>query len=165
MFSEPRRHEGMLQSWVKRSPRVVAGVWFAVAGFMPAAIWFLPSMTQHTDGWTVVWVIALPTGLAGVTGSVLGSSILTRPASPGRAVLRGAFVALIACVVGALFYALFSPRVTKSWATPGDVIGVMGMVLIVGVIATGWILVPIGGVAGLLLYLVARGARQGASKT
>ena len=144
-----------------RSPRLVAGLWFAVVGFIPAAYWFFPSILQQAERWTVVWVLGLPTLVAGIAGSVFGSSILTRPTGPGRAILRGALVALMACVAGALLYVLFAPRAIEPRTTPRDVISVMGMVLFVGLFAAGWILIPVGGLGGLLLYLAARrGAPQ-----
>jgi len=156
----------MIAEWIRRSPRLVAGVWFATAGFIPIALWFLPSVIRQSDLVAFVLVILLPTLVAGIGGSWIGGAILRRPRGGLRAVLRGMMVPLGSFVIFAPLYgigsALTQPR------TDGlikQAIAQTYMVLFVGLIATGWVLAFVGGMAGLLLHLASRGTATKESST
>ena len=153
----------MFQRWVTRSPRIVAGVWFAVAGVAPMAVFFLQSIIQTADAQAFLQVIVLPLVAVGLVGSWLGAAIVRRPHGVVRTFLRGMAVALGSSVLFAFLFSIvdaLTQPAKSSFLT--EVVAKTWMVVFTGLALTGWIVLPIGGVAGLLLHLIARGG--GASK-
>ena len=139
-----------------KHPRLVAGLWFAAAGALLPALWFLPSaMHRHWTLWFLY--LALPGIAAGISGSLLGHRILDARWRGGgwRAALRGTLVALVA-------FAIFAPCFAAVYALtelPEAHVNVFGLamaVLGVGLLMTGVMTLPLGGLCGWLLYLVVR---------
>src|SRR3989338_9163168 len=98
----------MFQPWLTRAPRMVAGAWFALAGCLPPAMWFAPSIVRQKDVSTFVVVIALPALAASLAGAWVGAAIVQRQLGLGRAFLRGVGVAGLAFTVFAPLYGMAS---------------------------------------------------------
>jgi len=147
----------MLQQWVNRSPRVVAGAWFTVAGFLPVSLWLLPPIIQQRDPAAFVLVILLPLAATGLSGAWLGAAILQRRLGGFRACLRGIGVALGGFVLLLPLYSIASVVMEPKMAgSLGEILVQTVLALTVGLLVTGWLFLPFGGLAGLLLYWIAR---------
>jgi len=155
----------MLREWIQRSPRLVAGIWFAIAGAFPSLAWFLPSVMQDADVGIFLSFVGLPIALAWIAGAWIGAAILRRGTGMVHAMLRGMGVLLLAYALLAPCYGLLN--VLQRPHTPHFVNAILMetyMVLFIGLVAVGWILVIIGGVAGLLLCVVVRWASGSSSQ-
>ena len=147
----------MFQQWVKRSPRVVAGAWFAVAGFLPVSVWMLPPVVQKRDVTALVLVILLPLAATGLAGAWLGVAVLQRRLGRFRAFLQGMGVALGAFVLLVPLYGIASVVMEpKTVGSLGEILVQTVLALADAFLVTGWLFLPLGGVAGLLLRWMAR---------
>ncbi|MBI4003568.1 MAG: hypothetical protein HY353_00945 [Candidatus Omnitrophica bacterium] len=147
----------MFQQWVKRAPRVVAGAWFAVAGFLPVSLWFLPPIVQQRDTAAFVLIVLLPLAATGLSGSWLGAAILQRRLGGLRAFLRGAGVALGSFALLIPLYSIASVVMEpKTAGSLGEMLVQTVLALAVALLVTGWLFLPLGGVAGFLLQRIVR---------
>ncbi|HZO88421.1 MAG TPA: hypothetical protein VFB38_08780 [Chthonomonadaceae bacterium] len=134
-------------------PRLFAGIWFAVAGAIPG---FLYGIGSYRD----IWFLSLcPALIAGIWGSFWwGASILTdEQMTNGRAVLRGVWIAFLSWITFALVWAI-----GFGWHDPVEgpnFMGLFWLIFLFGSIWMGWLMALVGGVAGWLLYRVARRLR------
>jgi len=147
----------MFQQWVTRSPRMAAGAWFAAAGVLPVSAWFLPPIVRDRDTSAFFLVVLLPLVATGFSGAWLGAAILQQRRSRLRAFLRGMAVAVGAFALLLPIYSIAA--VVMELKTAGSLAGVFVqtvLALAVAFLVTGWLFLPIGGVAGLLLQRMAR---------
>jgi hypothetical protein len=133
--------------------RLLAGIWFAVAGFIPVAFYLsLLGKSDRTQFDTeLLLIIGIPVLMAGISGFSLGYGILDpgEIKSSGQAMVRGLLVALLAYlfffIASALILALMNndePRFVIGWA----------VVFVYGFLYVGWLIATVGLFAGLLLY-------------
>lgn len=135
--------------------RAYAGMWFAAAGMIPV-LFVSPTALSAADpydkGEAVIWLAIVPILIAGIIGSLLGASILDphHVRKSWQAALRGLIVAVVAFL---LFSILFS-----AWASYTNeyqsFVQMLFMMLMVGVIAVGWMVAFVGTFAGWLLYKI-----------
>ena len=151
----------MFQQWVKRSPRLVAGAWFVVAGFLPVGLWFLPPIVRQRDAAAFALIVLLPLTATGLSGSWLGAAILQRRLSGWRAFLRGIGVALGAFVLLIPLYGVASVVMEPTTVgSLGEMLVQTVLALAVAFLVTGWLFLPLGGAAGFLLQRIIRRGTQ-----
>jgi hypothetical protein len=136
--------------------RLLAMVWFSASAMLALALFFYPiSMTANAQ----FLFIALP-GISGaVAGYAFGGNIIdrTKTAGYGKAILKGAGVALGAFVIFAGLFAVCLPLIEPRWGLD-QVGGLFVSALIFGSLMGGPLAVIAGGIAGASLHGV--GARM-----
>lgn len=140
--------------------RLLAGLWFAIAGIIPIAFYSLVlrdgNLNQFPVPFSLLFVVT-PIVIAGVSGLALGYSILdpNEIKSSGQAMARGLMVALLAYllffITSGLILAVGSNN-TGGGNGSGFFIAWV-IVFIYGFIYVGWLIALVGLVGGLLLYL------------
>jgi hypothetical protein len=136
--------------------RLLAGVWFAVAGAIPVAYYFLISDQDYRPRFSVAFTLLLFVGIpilmAGISGFALGYTILEAKEvkSLGQAMVRGLIVSLLSY----FFFFMTSSLVlaVSNKAEPGFIIG-WTVFFFYGFILAGWLIAVMGLVGGCLLYL------------
>jgi uncharacterized membrane protein YkvI len=113
-----------------------------------------PSITRGAI--TLFLYVLLPTVASSIAGYTSGAQILDsqRTRSNGRAFIMGVFVALEAL---AFLAPLFAVAYTLSKSSgESSILGLAISILTAGFLATAPLILPIGGLAGLLLYSIHR---------
>ena len=147
----------MAQWWVTRYPRIAAGAWFAAAVALPGSVWIVPTIARDRDVSAFFLVVLLPLAATGFSGAWLGASILQRRYSRSRAFLQGVGVILGAFALLLPLYGIASIVMEpKTAGAFGGMLVQAVLALAVALLVTGWLCLPIGGIAGLLLQWVVR---------
>jgi hypothetical protein len=132
-------------------PRALAALVFGGAALLLTGLWFGPILVRRVA--PVSWLLyaILPGMAAAIAGALLGQPLVRRrvPGGGGSAFLRGAAIALVALVLFAPLYAGVVKVTEPGWTS---VVGLTGLVLEFGVVALGWALVLVGGLAGWGLH-------------
>jgi hypothetical protein len=140
-----------------RNRQVYAADWFMRAAAMPCSlilVWALCGEPPDSATAFLLYFLVLlvgPVVIAGGWGAALGAAILDpeETRSPGRAALKGLAVTG-ASFVTYLFVICF--WLTGVGGDSGGVFMMFLLVLIGGTILAGWLLAPVGALAGALLY-------------
>ena len=137
----------------KLARRVFAGAWFAFLAVIPVAFYFLVlwRKTERQDAIFVWTFIGAPILLAGICGSIFGSSILDpdKVKTPKQAKLRGLLVAVLAYV---LFFPVSGEIIAQTSKDPVKAIDGWPAIFIMGMVLVGWLIALTGVVGGALLY-------------
>lgn len=136
--------------------RLLAGVWFAVAGAIPVAYYFLVSGQDYRPRFSVAFTLLLFIGVpiltAGLSGFALGYTILDpgEVKSVAQAMVRGLMVSLLSY----LFFFMVSSLIltVNNNGEPGFIIG-WAVFFLYGFILVGWLIAIMGLVGGWLLFL------------
>jgi hypothetical protein len=134
----------------------LAGVWFAVAGAIPVAYYFLVSGQDYRPRFSVAFTLLLFIGVpiltAGLSGFALGYTILDpgEVKSVAQAMVRGLMVSLLSY----LFFFMVSSLIltVNNNGEPGFIIG-WAVFFLYGFILVGWLIAIMGLVGGWLLFL------------
>lgn len=132
---------------------LLAAAWFGGFGLAAAGAVFLAPAVRR--GWDFVLLyVALPATAAAVAGSLTGRTVLDRERTrgPWKAAWIGLATAVLAC---ALYAPLFAAALTllepdRHYSLPS----LIAAVFLVGLTATGPVVLPAGLLAGWLLFLV-----------
>ena len=128
---------------------LIAGLWFAGVVFVIGVIIFLLS-----GGMDLLWVICLSALMAALSGASFGAGILDRGKTPTPliAIGRGLLVTLVTIGLVSTCAAFasgqgecVSPTIIWLWC------------FFVTLVFMGWLLFPIGGLAGWLLWYLSKG--------
>lgn len=136
--------------------RLLGAAWFAVWGSGAAGVIYFPAaVDQGVFG--IVLLILLPGVAAACAGAVVGPAVLDPERAGGaKSIALGLGAALLAHLVFApLFAASF-------WITDPGHTGFLGSALataVYGPLMTGIVTLPLGALAGWLLFRVGRGLR------
>jgi hypothetical protein len=131
--------------------RTIAGVWFGAAAFAASALLYL-APAAHGGVPAVLLYLACPTISGLAAGWLIGHKVLAA-ATPGRASLLGAAVALLAHAVYAPLYVLASASIPGSHDRP---LPLALSVLTIGTLMTGPVTLPIGALTGFVLFRASR---------
>jgi hypothetical protein len=135
---------------LQNRPRLLAALVFGGAGLLLPTLWYLPVIGPSRNAVVMTLYIGLP-GLAAAVAGAVGEPWLdpARCRSGGRAVARGAGIAAGALVVFAPLLALGLKWTEPGWSNP---LGLAALILWFSVIAVGWAVAVVGGVAGWLVW-------------
>lgn len=142
----------------RRRDSLLAAAWFGGFGLAAAGAIFLAPAVRR-GGEALLLYVALPAAAAAAAGSLTGRWVLDRGKTrgPWKAALIGLVTAVVAC---ALYAPLFAVAVTLlDPDRPHSLVGLAAGVFLVGLAATGPVVLPAGLLAGWLLFLVR--ARRG----
>lgn len=134
------------------SKRLLAMAWFSAFAMLALSLFFYPlTTTSHAQ----FLFIALPVISGAVAGYALGGNIIDRTKTPGygKAILKGAGVALSAFVIFAALFAVFLPIVEPGWGFD-QMGGLFVNTLIFGFLMGGPTAVIAGSIAGASLHCV-----------
>ena len=154
-MSKEARYSSKVGSFFLR--RVLPGVWFAgVAGLATALAIMLFCYTHHKDITLVIIGGAVGIALSFLLGMLCGVRMLNA-ATATQLGLHGAFIAFVSTVfAGPILTLAFASRGVADvtyisfWFLLSVVAGGYGLVLL------GWLTIPMGYVAGILLYRLYR---------
>lgn len=135
--------------------RAIAGLWFGAAALAASALMYLAPAT-HGGLPALLLYLACPAISGVAAGWLIGHKVVTA-ATPGRASLLGAAVALLAHAVYAPLYAI-----TSAWI-PGShdrALPLALSVLTLGTLMAGPVTLPIGALTGYFLFRRSRGSLQ-----
>jgi hypothetical protein len=135
---------------LRHRPRLLAALVFGGAGLLLPTLWFLPVIGPSHNAVVLTLYIGLP-GLAAAVAGAIGEPWLdpARCRSGGRAVARGAGIAAGALVVFAPLLALGLKWTEPGWTNP---LGLTALILWFSLVAVGWAVALVGGVAGWLVW-------------
>jgi hypothetical protein len=134
--------------------RLLAGIWFAIAGAIPVVIYFSflwEGDRTHFNAVTILLAIGTPVLMAGISGFSLGYGILDpgEIKSTGQAMVRGLLVALLSYLFFFIASALILAVMNNDES--GFIIA-WAVIFLYGFLYVGWLITMVGLVAGLLLY-------------
>ncbi len=132
-------------------PRLFTALVFGAAGLLLAAAWFLPVVAPSRRPVAFMLYIVLPGVAAGLAGGLLGAPLLdpSKCRSGASAALRGAATSLAALVIFAPLFAFGIKWTEPGWTNP---LGLAWLVLMVGLLAVGWMVAVVGAGAGWLVW-------------
>ena len=135
--------------------RLLAGVWFALAGIIPVAFYFLVLWQGDRRRLSVASIIlfgGVPILMAGISGFALGYTILdsSEVKNLGQAMVRGLMVALLSYLL--FFLASGLILAVSNNNEPGFIV-FWAIFFFYGFIFVGWLIAIMGLVGGWLLYL------------
>jgi hypothetical protein len=144
----------------RRYPRLFSGLWFGVAGSIPAIMmivieFFVRASEPYPEHALIL--VAVPVSIAFMFGSVYGSGILNnrKITTSRKATLRGMMVALLSFLFYISFLVIGDLRINLEtvWVKEIDrIIEFFLMYLVVGSRLRGWFALLVGGFAGRRLY-------------
>ena len=138
--------------------RLLAGLWFAVTGFVPALVSFLATSWRFQPIGSRVFVgfVIIPIPIFALCGAIIGAPILSQPQRDSGA----AFAALRGIVVAALSFMLY----VSTWAAietladyrPGVLLfgGIVFYIMAIWGSLRLFVITMIGALSGWLLYRV-----------
>jgi hypothetical protein len=153
---------GKMLRTARKSPRLIAGLWFATSGIIPVAFYLSVQFHEyiferlHLD--IIIYYIVIPVLIAGVFGSLLGSSIINGQMAKSsiHAAQRGFLIAVLSLVLYIIIYTLIlSPPLSLE-----RIIENLFFMLFFAGILVGWLVGIVGITAGLLLYKLSKNKKE-----
>jgi hypothetical protein len=147
-----REIAGYRHRLARRFPRLLAGLWFAIASLIPVIsfiMYFLSNRWENPD--PLFPFVILPVSTAALWGSTIGSKILNRNLtnSCGKAAMHGLMVSILSYIsysfLLAFIWSLSKERADKF-------IELFLALMFYGSIIIGWLVAIVGSGAGWLLH-------------
>lgn len=162
MIAERQAHSSwlspVLPSVAGFYPRVVAGVWFAIAAIVP--IYFILGIRFDYRTEELFIFRLMPIISAGISGLLFGNRLITTCQHGRAAILRGIGVAFFAYLLFIVGLCVISTLDAINTGRGASMIFMMPFMIFFGGVYIGWLLALGGGAAGWLLYKIFKPQRH-----